>query len=247
MKPTVSLCMIVRDEEANISKCLEGVQGLFDEMIVVDTGSVDEPRPLPNVSVRRCLITPGSTILRRHEIVVATRPASGSCGSMRMIALTPSPASALRTCSISWASLCGGARSFHDVGPVPNAGRRLTFVMSQGRLFRNDPGLQWEGRIHERLNCVRPEGRFSIHNTDVTIVHEGYSDPALRLRKQFRELHLLELDYLLNPDDPMTLFYLSRVQLWQNRPLEALRFGRRSITGPSKVNHFSCRWPTPLS
>ena len=35
------LTMIVRDEEANISHCLESVRGLFDEIVVLDTGSKD--------------------------------------------------------------------------------------------------------------------------------------------------------------------------------------------------------------
>ena len=37
----VSLAMIVRDEEANLTRCLESARGLFDEIIVVDTGSSD--------------------------------------------------------------------------------------------------------------------------------------------------------------------------------------------------------------
>ncbi|HKI18175.1 MAG TPA: glycosyltransferase, partial [Isosphaeraceae bacterium] len=37
----VSLTMIVRDEENNLSHCLESVAGLFDEIVVVDTGSTD--------------------------------------------------------------------------------------------------------------------------------------------------------------------------------------------------------------
>ena len=37
----VSLTMIVRDEEKNLPHCLESVRGIFDEIIVVDTGSVD--------------------------------------------------------------------------------------------------------------------------------------------------------------------------------------------------------------
>ncbi|BFT71738.1 glycosyltransferase family 2 protein [Paenibacillus sp. P36] len=40
-RPTVSLCMIVRDEERLIETCLRSVQGWIDEMIVVDTGSLD--------------------------------------------------------------------------------------------------------------------------------------------------------------------------------------------------------------
>ncbi|MGB5595969.1 MAG: glycosyltransferase, partial [Crocosphaera sp.] len=38
----LSLCMIVKNEEANLSKCLESVQNIVDEMVVMDTGSTDK-------------------------------------------------------------------------------------------------------------------------------------------------------------------------------------------------------------
>ena len=38
---TISLCMIVKDEEALLPRCLESIQGLVEEVIVVDTGSSD--------------------------------------------------------------------------------------------------------------------------------------------------------------------------------------------------------------
>jgi glycosyltransferase involved in cell wall biosynthesis len=37
----VSLTMIVRDEEMNWPNCLASVRGVFDEIIIVDTGSKD--------------------------------------------------------------------------------------------------------------------------------------------------------------------------------------------------------------
>ena len=39
---TISLCMIVKDEESVLSRCLSSVSGLFDEIILVDTGSSDQ-------------------------------------------------------------------------------------------------------------------------------------------------------------------------------------------------------------
>ena len=42
----VSLTMIVRDEEENLPRCLESVRGIFDEIIVVDTGSVDRTKEI---------------------------------------------------------------------------------------------------------------------------------------------------------------------------------------------------------
>ncbi|WP_267383920.1 tetratricopeptide repeat protein [Cyanobacterium sp. uoEpiScrs1] len=38
----LSLCMIVKDEEKNLTTCLESVQNIVDEMVVMDTGSTDK-------------------------------------------------------------------------------------------------------------------------------------------------------------------------------------------------------------
>ena len=36
---TISLCMIVKNEEQVLSRCLDSLDGLMDEIIIVDTGS----------------------------------------------------------------------------------------------------------------------------------------------------------------------------------------------------------------
>jgi glycosyltransferase involved in cell wall biosynthesis len=38
---TISLCMIVKNEEKNLANCLDSVAGVPDEIIIVDTGSAD--------------------------------------------------------------------------------------------------------------------------------------------------------------------------------------------------------------
>ena len=38
---SVSLCMIVKNEADCLSRCLESMKGLVDEIIIVDTGSTD--------------------------------------------------------------------------------------------------------------------------------------------------------------------------------------------------------------
>ena len=35
--PTISLCMIVKDEEFTLGRCLDSVKDLVDEIIIVDT------------------------------------------------------------------------------------------------------------------------------------------------------------------------------------------------------------------
>ena len=41
ISPRLSLCMIVKDEKENLSRCLESAKPYVDEIIVVDTGSQD--------------------------------------------------------------------------------------------------------------------------------------------------------------------------------------------------------------
>ena len=38
---TISLCMIVKNEEKTLARCLDSVHDLVDEIIIVDTGSSD--------------------------------------------------------------------------------------------------------------------------------------------------------------------------------------------------------------
>lgn len=43
---TVSLCMIVRNEEKVLARCLDSVRGIADEICITDTGSTDKTREI---------------------------------------------------------------------------------------------------------------------------------------------------------------------------------------------------------
>ena len=43
---TISLCMIVKDEEDILARCLDGIADLMDEIIIVDTGSTDRTKEI---------------------------------------------------------------------------------------------------------------------------------------------------------------------------------------------------------
>lgn len=43
---TLGLCMIVKNEETVIGRCLESVRGVFDEINIVDTGSFDQTKKI---------------------------------------------------------------------------------------------------------------------------------------------------------------------------------------------------------
>lgn len=43
---TISVCMIVKNEEKHLARCLDSLQGLWDELVIVDTGSTDDTRKI---------------------------------------------------------------------------------------------------------------------------------------------------------------------------------------------------------
>ncbi|MDE8564478.1 glycosyltransferase [Anoxybacillus rupiensis] len=46
MRPLLSLCMIVKNEEKVLQRCLDSVYGIVDEIIIVDTGSTDSTKKI---------------------------------------------------------------------------------------------------------------------------------------------------------------------------------------------------------
>ena len=43
---SVSLCMIVKNEEDVLARCLDSVSQLVDEIVIVDTGSADRTKEI---------------------------------------------------------------------------------------------------------------------------------------------------------------------------------------------------------
>lgn len=43
---TISVCMIVKNEEAVLSRCLDSLKGIADEIVIVDTGSADKTKEI---------------------------------------------------------------------------------------------------------------------------------------------------------------------------------------------------------
>src|SRR3989338_2535121 len=45
-KQTISLCMITKNEEKYLEQCLNSVKAFVDEVVIVDTGSIDKTKEI---------------------------------------------------------------------------------------------------------------------------------------------------------------------------------------------------------
>jgi glycosyltransferase involved in cell wall biosynthesis/Flp pilus assembly protein TadD len=224
----VSLCLIVKNEEANLPACLGSAADLVDEVIVVDTGSTDATKE----------------IAARYGAKVFDFPWCDSFAAARNESLRHATGDWLfwldaddRIDEENRAKLRNLFAGLGDENSayvmkclcVPDKATGTATVVDHVRLFRNRPDVRWTYRVHEQiLPAVRQTGGDSRW-ADVVIRHVGYQDPALRHKKLERDLRLLRLEDNERPDDPFTLFNFGQVAQELGRHEEAIPLLRRSL------------------
>jgi tetratricopeptide (TPR) repeat protein/glycosyltransferase involved in cell wall biosynthesis len=203
----LSLCMIVKNEEANLPACLASAAPVVDDMVVVDTGSMDRTREVAAAAGARVFEFAWCDDFgaARNE---SLRHAAGDWilwldGDERFDDDNRRKLAALK------AALNGDGAAF-VMKQRSGAGSRQAAptLVDQVRLFRNLPHIRWEYRVHEQILMAVRRAGHEVRFTDIAIDHTGYEDPALRRRKTERNLRLLLLEKDERPDDPFTLFNL---------------------------------------
>ena len=210
--PKVSLCMIVKNEEANLVDCLTPMVGLVDELIVVDTGSTDRTLEVALALGARVIDFPWV------EDFSAARNAG------------------LRHARGEWIFWLDAddridaenrqrlRRLMHQLSPdntaylmkqwsPPNPQADSALVVDHVRLFRRHPGVKWRYRIHEQILPSLQETGVQKVVTDIVIHHLGYQEPKLRTEKLQRNIRLLKLEHAEQPEEPFTLFNLAGTYL----------------------------------
>jgi len=224
----VSLCMIVRNEEANLPDCLRTAEGLFDEIVVVDTGSTDGTRE----AARRF----GAKVFEFPWVdsFGAARNESVRCASGKWIMWLDADDRLDADNRERLRKVLAGLGEERDayavqVRSVLDADRTAFRLLDQVRIFRNLAAIRWDYRIHEQILPAVNRAGGVVRWTDVIVDHVGYQDAALRRRKLERNLRLLELDDAERPDDSFSLFNLGWTLLDLGRIADALPRLRRSL------------------
>jgi tetratricopeptide (TPR) repeat protein/SAM-dependent methyltransferase len=228
MPAAISLCMIAKNEEANLPSCLGSVAGLVDEVIVVDTGSSDRTKEAASRLGARVFDFTwiDDFAAARNESI---RHARGKWifwldGDEWLDADNQKR---LRTLLGNLGEDNSGYVMKQRSVSEPASGEASLFA--QVRLFRNDPRIRWQYRVHEQILPALEQLGCPIHFTDVVIEHAGYEEPALYRRKQERNLQLLQRQDAEHPNDPLTLFNLGLTYHCLGRATEAMQFWRRSL------------------
>jgi GT2 family glycosyltransferase len=224
----VSLTMIVRDEQENLPACLASAADLFDEIVVLDTGSADR-----TVEIARSFGARVFDFVWVYDFAAARNAALARATGDYAFWLDaddrvePPQRERLRT-------LFDGLRSADSAyvvrcasDPDPDSGGST--VVDHVRLFPVREDVRWSYRVHEQILPSLRKAGVGVRWAEATVRHVGYNDPAVRRRKRERNLAILVSELAERPEDPFVLFHLGQVALESDDPRGALSYLRRSL------------------
>lgn len=236
----ISLCMIARDEAAFLDPCLRSVQGLADEIVLVDTGSQDDTAAIAGRFGARVLHAPWQddfAASRNASLDAATGDwvflldcdeviAARDLGAIRRTAVTGGCDGYLLT-TRNYTREKNRARGVACRGEYPEEkDYEGWFPTTKVRLFRNDPRIRFRGTVHETVEQSILEAGGRIGECLVPVHHYGYVEKA---RAPERYLGLAEKKAQQEPDNPKAFYELASVYGDLLRYDDALRAIERTI------------------
>ncbi len=176
---TISLCLIVKDEEETLGRCLAGAAHLVDEVIIVDTGSLDNTKAIAReyTDLIYDFVWIDDFAAARNEAFayaasdyifwldaddVLTEENQEKFLALKQILKDESPDAVSMPYHLA----------FDESG-------RVSFSLRRNRLVKRARKFRWRGRVHEYLEIAG-----KIYASDVAIIHRskgGFSDRNLKI------------------------------------------------------------------
>lgn len=167
----ITLSMIVKNEEKHLANCLESVKDVVDEIVLVDTGSIDTTL----------------AIAEKYSAKIFHFEWIHDFAAARNFALEKSTGDWILYLD---ADECLSKKSIQELKQLTKRKKREAYncivnnidvtsnrpsVMIYPRLFANDRRLRFEGKVHEQIEFSLRRNNITIKNTKIEIDHYGYN------------------------------------------------------------------------
>lgn len=180
----ISLCMMVKNEEANLPRALASVRAGVDQIVLNDTGSTDRTLEIARAFEAKIIET-GFTGDFSHHRNITLDAADGEhlfvMDADEEVVDTDFEELRHHLASGQLPPVC----MVREVLRYPE-GREVTMLAP--RVFRADAGIRYKYPIHEQLDVDNLQAVLS----NVTLVHHGYETPGNLEVKERRNLALAE-------------------------------------------------------
>jgi len=211
----ISLCMIVKDEESFIANCLQSVQEIVDEIIIVDTGSTDKTVEIAYTYGAKVYHLPWDNNFsdaRNFSLEKAT-------GEWILILdadeeLNPEDKSKLKKLTTIKDIDAYYVMVYNYLGKKKATTKLIDARIS---LFRNNQKYRYQGVIHEEIeqNIISNNGRIKF--SDAIINHYGYLDEVIIAKNKTNRNSAIILQELKKEKENIFLNYALATEYLQEK------------------------------
>jgi GT2 family glycosyltransferase/Flp pilus assembly protein TadD len=201
---SVSLCMIMKNEEKNLPRFLQGVKPFADEILIADTGSGDSSREIASLYGARV-----TDFAWSDDFAAARNSVLDQARGEWILVLDPDEVISPMDLAPFKKLLDGDDSAAFEIvtrnytikanltdwtandGSYPGeeAGTGWT-PSNKVRLFPNRPGIRFENPVHEMVeNSIRALG-IPVVKADIPVHHYGYLDEEALKKKRLRYYEL---------------------------------------------------------
>ncbi|WP_071392823.1 glycosyltransferase [Bacillus tuaregi] len=227
--PTITLCMIVKDEAHCIQTCLESVKELVDEMIIVDTGSTDATISLCEAS--------GAKVFAyewKNDFAAARNYGLSFASGDWILWLDADEEMDAEGIDKLPTLLANTTADFLSL-PVMNYygesfDRQHAYLLYQPRLFRHHQQIRFQQPIHETPHLPGDVSEDRLANIPVVIHHYGYLDEFVKVKqKGQRNIQILEESVATADHSPWMEYHLASEYYRLKNYEQAFQYVNQSI------------------
>lgn len=191
---TISLFMIVKNEEENIFQCLQTVKNHVDEMIVLDTGSSDRTIQ----EAKRA----GAIVKKSKQFTVKTEFKDFNFSKARNEAMSHAAGDWLFWMDADDRFFAPNFKLSPELDAYNIKIQYGNTTFNHARFFRNNWGVKFEGAVHEVP---------VIHHCRTGFFKDGWVEHSTKDRPDRigRNVAILEVEREQHPGNTRTLFYLA--------------------------------------
>lgn len=236
----ISACMIAKNEEKNIEKCINSYKEIVDEIIVVDTGSKDRTVELAEILGAKVYFFEWI-----NDFAAAKNYALDKAKGDWIIFLDADEyfdSNSIEEIRKILTSLNG--TKYSAIGckmiNIDKINDKIIDSFMQVRIFKNDKRIRYKSSIHESLSKKDDKLHIISFYNDIQIYHTGYSS-NINKEKAKRNLEILLENIKSNGEDKEYYRYLCDCYFSIEDYENALKYGELHLKSGVKVIGYESR------
>ena len=225
----ISLCIICKDEEKKIARCINSVKEKVDEIVVVDTGSTDN-----TINIVKELGAKVFEIPWENDFAKARNHAISKCKGNWIVFLDADEyllGSCLNNLRPYIIQAENNKHDFILVEILNEQKDRIQNTFKTIRIFKNHPTIIYKGSIHELLYKEGGQLKGIDYSEYLRVLHDGYIKEVVDEKQKIdRNITMLLKEYEKNPTSSDICYYLMESYSGKNDLEKTWEFANKILT-----------------